>query len=66
MVDEAVSMQPEPRSKTATVAVTVSELQDIRFVADGRRLTISDVLRDMTLAEIVAEAARIRQAAEAA
>jgi hypothetical protein len=41
-------------------------LQDIRFVADGRRLTISDVLRDMTLAEIVAEAARIRQAAEAA
>lgn len=66
MVDEVVSTQTEPRSKTVTAAVTVAELQDIRLVADTRRIAVSDVIRDMTVAEIVAEAARIRAAAQEA
>jgi DNA uptake protein ComE-like DNA-binding protein len=66
MVDEVISTQTEPRSKTLTAAVSVSEQRDFRLVADTRCLTVSDILRDMTVAEVVAEAARIRQAAEAA
>ena len=66
MVEEVVSTQTEPKSKTVTAAVTVSEQQDIRLVADTRRIAVSDVIRDMTVAEIVAEAARIRAAAQEA
>jgi hypothetical protein len=66
MVQEDIQTQPEPRSKTVTAAVTLSEHADISLVAMARRASVSDVVRDMTISDIVAEAVRIRQTLEAA
>lgn len=63
---ENPSEQPEPRSKTIAAAVTVSERRDVALVAAARCVSESDLIRDMTLNDIRAEAARIREAAQSA
>lgn len=47
-------------------AVTKSEREDVALVAGARRISESEVIREMTISEIVAEAERIRHAVRAA
>lgn len=51
-----------PRTDRVTVMVSPGEKRAVRFVADALGLTESDVMRDMTVAEVVAEYGRMREA----
>ena len=61
MVREAMETQ-ESRSERVTIIVTEAEKQAVRAVAAARGLTESDVMRDMTVAQVLAEYGRIRAA----
>ena len=52
----------ESRPERVTIMVTEAEKQAVRAVAAARGLTESDVLRDMTVAQVLAEYGRIRAA----
>lgn len=52
----------ESRSERIAVACTPTEKRAVRFVADAREMSESDVVRSMPMAEIVAEYARMREA----
>ena len=61
MVREAMDTH-ESRPERVTIMVTEEEKQAVRAVAAARGLTESDVMRDMTVAQVMAEYARIRAA----
>ncbi len=61
MVREAMETQ-ESRPERVTIMVTEQEKQAVRAVAAARGLTESDVMRDMTVAQVMAEYGRIRAA----
>jgi len=61
MVREAMETQ-ESRPERVTIMVTEAEKQAVRAVAAARGLTESDVMRDMTVAQVMAEYGRIRAA----
>ena len=61
MVQEAMETQ-ESRPERVTIMVTEAEKQAVRAVAAARGLTESDVMRDMTVAQVLAEYGRIRAA----
>ena len=50
------------RPERVTIMVTEEEKQAVRAVAAARGLTESDVMRDMTVAQVLAEYGRIRAA----
>ena len=52
----------ESRPERVTIMVTEAEKQAVRAVAAARGLTESDVMRDMTVAQVMAEYGRIRAA----
>lgn len=61
MSQESIHEQEqEPRDKNVTVRVSASEKRDVVLVAAFHESTESDVMRDMRMAEIAAEADRIR------
>ena len=62
MMPDNTEEQPEPRNKTIAASVTVSERRDVALVAAAREVSESEIIRDMTITEIQAEAARIRAA----
>jgi hypothetical protein len=49
---------PEAKDRNVAVRCTASEKRAVQFVALAHGSTESDVMRDMTMAEITAEAAR--------
>ena len=61
MVREAMETR-ESRPERITIMVTEEEKQAVRAVAAARGLTESDVMRDMTVAQVMAEYGRIRAA----
>ena len=52
----------ESRPERVTIMVTEQEKQAVRAVAAARGLTESDVMRDMTVAQVLDEYGRIRAA----
>lgn len=50
------------RPERVTVMVTADEKRAVRFVSDALGVTESDVLRDMTVSEVMSEYARMREA----
>ena len=52
----------ESRPERVTIMVTEEEKRAVRAVAAARGLTESDVMRDMTVAQVLAEYGRIRAA----
>lgn len=57
--------EQEPRSQLVHARVTAAEKRDVVLVAAYHESTESDVLRDWTIADITAEAARIRESKNA-
>lgn len=56
----------ESRSERGAVMLTADEKRAVMFVAQALQISESDVLRNKTIAEIVADAKRMQAAAGAA
>lgn len=55
------STQEEPRNERASLAITASEKEALRLVSLLDRISESNLLRDMTIDQIVARAHQIRE-----
>jgi len=60
MCPQATQTQ-ESRSERAAVMLTPTEKRAVRFLADAMNSTESDILRDMTITEIVGRYHEIRE-----
>jgi hypothetical protein len=66
MTENSKESQAEPQTERVAVMVTPSEKRAVRFVADAKAKSESEVMRTFSIDEIVAEYDRIRAILNAA